>query len=369
MGQATRVPRPTGSASPPYTPRRPGAQGRSVRLGGGSVRVGVFCTLDLHPELGDSPAALYARALEEAEAAEAVGLESFWVAEHHFAPYGVGPDPAVLLAAVAARTRRLRLGTATAVLTWRHPIQVAESYAVLDQLSGGRLEFGVGSGYLAYELAGFGVAPEDKRGRFEEALEVVRQAWAGGPVRFEGRYHRCATPPLNVLPAQPGGPPIHVGVTRREAVVPVGARGWRLAFIPYVSLDRWDELRDLVVAYRRAVPPGAVAEVTCACHAYCGEAPWRGPDDPGYAEAEEALQRYLRTRVVPGARYQGRPAPRDFVLFGDAEQLAARLAGFCDLGVDRLLLIVSFGGLAAERVRRSLARLGAVTLSIARTAG
>ncbi|MBX6351627.1 MAG: LLM class flavin-dependent oxidoreductase, partial [Clostridia bacterium] len=115
------------------------------------MRFGVFFTLDYHP-LSHPPKPEYLReALELAAYCDRLGLE-VWVAEHHFSDYGAMPATAAFLAACAERTRTVRLGSAVAVLSLRHPLQVAEDYALVDVLSRGRLEFGVGSGYLEHEL-------------------------------------------------------------------------------------------------------------------------------------------------------------------------------------------------------------------------
>ena len=111
-------------------------------------------------------------------------------------------DPAVLLTAMAAKTSRIRLGTAISVLPFRNPLTVAESYAMVDMLSGGRLVLGVGSGYLSHEFEGFSVLPQEKRDRFDEALEVLRMALTGGRVDFDGRYHKVEGVSLNVAPVQ-----------------------------------------------------------------------------------------------------------------------------------------------------------------------
>lgn len=329
------------------------------------MRTGIFCTLDHHPDLQPSVAGLYRRALEEATTAEELGLESFWVAEHHFAAYGVSPDPAVLLATIAARTTRLRVGTATAVLPLHNPLRTAETYALVDQLSGGRLEFGVGSGYLHHEFAGFGIAPEEKRERFDEALAIIQLAWSGAPVVFAGRFHHFAAGPINVLPVLAGGPPIHVGLTRPDAAPHIGRLGLHLATVPYIALSGWSALAELIATYRAAVPPGQRPEVSVAMHVFCGPGPWHAPADPAYAQAEAALDRYLRTRVVPGARYAGPPVSRDFVLFGDPGQLAGRCAALEALGVDRLLLITSYGGIPEAEVLASLRRLAPVLQRLA----
>ena len=316
------------------------------------MRLGIFCTLDHYPEAGLQAGEVLRRALDEACHAEAAGLESFWVTEHHFSTYGACPDPAVLLAQVAARTTRLRLGTATAVLPLDHPLRTAERYALLDQLSGGRLEFGVGSGYLAHEFAGFGVDPSMKRKGFDEALAIIREAWGGGPVQYDGDCFHVDTPALNVRPVQVGGPPVHVGLTRPLGAPFVGRQGVGLATVPYISLGSLDELAAMIAEYRAALPAGVPGEVTVAMHAFCGET----PQDPEFALAEAALDRYLRTRVVPGANYSGRPIARDFVLFGPPDLLAARLRQLAAIGVDRLLLLTAFGGLPPNTVAGSVAR-------------
>jgi alkanesulfonate monooxygenase SsuD/methylene tetrahydromethanopterin reductase-like flavin-dependent oxidoreductase (luciferase family) len=323
------------------------------------MHLGVFWPADDY-ENGPAGADTYARLLEDAVWAEDVGLESFWVAEHHFSNYGVVPDPAPILAAAAARTAHLRLGTATAVLPLRHPLHVAETYALLDQLCGGRLDFGAGSGYLPHEFAAFDIDLEQRRGLFDEALDVLRLAWSGRPVRYRGRLQQLEAPPLNVRPCQPGGPPIHVAVVRAASAPFVARRGLHLLHIPYIALDAETQLAALVRSYRRELPQGVRGQVTVALHAFCAETPWRGPQDPAYREAEAALDLYLRTRVVPGARYDGRPIARDFVLFGDAEQLRPRLRALSAMGIDRLLLLAAFGGLPAPTVRASLARLAAL---------
>ena len=323
------------------------------------MRIGVFCPLDYHPELGPPRHQRYAQVLEQAEQTERSGLESFWVAEHHFSDYGIGPDPAVLLAAVAARTRRIRIGAAAAVLPLHPPLRLAEGLALVDQLSLGRLECGVASGYLRYEFEGFGQAIADRRERFDEALAVLRQAWSGQPVDFQGRHFRITAPPLNVRPLQAGGPPLHIAVTRPAVVPHVGRMGLGLLTIPYVALEHAAGLQDAIAAYRNAIPIGGRGVVTAALHVFCAEA----ADDPALDVARSALARYLRTRIVPGARYLGTPPPEDFVLFGDADALVPRLRALAALGVDRLLALADFGGMPPHLVTASLARLGRLALA------
>ena len=121
----------------------------------------------------------------QAEHAEALGLDSFWLPEFHFDEGVPLPQPLLPLAAVAARTRRLRIGTGSYLLPIRHPVQIAEEVAVLDRLSAGRVILGVGRGYRAGLFDAFEVAAKEKRDRFEQALDTMTAAWAGAPVGWE----------------------------------------------------------------------------------------------------------------------------------------------------------------------------------------
>jgi len=163
------------------------------------MKLSLFSVNDHYPAHGRSVPQLYAEVLAQAELGEALGYEVFFSAEHHFHPYGVVPDPAVLLAALAARTTRLRLGTAIAVLTFHNPLTVAESYVMLDVISGGRLVLGVGSGYLKHELAGYNVDPDDKRARFDENFMLLRRLLAGERITHKGRFNDIAGVQINVV--------------------------------------------------------------------------------------------------------------------------------------------------------------------------
>ena len=123
---------------------------------------------------------------EQAERAERLGFHSLWLPEGHFSGAAAIPQPLLWHAAIAARTTRLRLGTTSYLLPIRHPLQVAEEVAVLDRLSGGRVILGVGRGFRQALFSAFDVDRGTKRDRFEAALTVMRDAWAGRPVAAEG---------------------------------------------------------------------------------------------------------------------------------------------------------------------------------------
>src|SRR6266576_2894065 len=108
------------------------------------------------------------------------------------------------------RTRRIRLGTAISILTFHDPRHIAETYSMLDMMSGGRLVFGVGSGYLAHEFVGYGIEPKEKRDRFNEALDIVKRLMAGETVAYKGKYSASDKVAINVLPHEGRVPPIYV---------------------------------------------------------------------------------------------------------------------------------------------------------------
>jgi alkanesulfonate monooxygenase SsuD/methylene tetrahydromethanopterin reductase-like flavin-dependent oxidoreductase (luciferase family) len=175
------------------------------------MKFGIF----LMPE--DPPAGSHIRrrweeVVEEAEAAEAAGFDSCFL-------------PLVALAAIAARTKKLRLGTATIILPAYHPIRLAEDAALLDILSGGRLLLGVGLGDIEAELRVFGVERKERVGRFMESLEVIRHAWREERVSFEGKHFRFSDVAVNPKPVQQPGPPIFLGAMSEPGVKRAGGNG------------------------------------------------------------------------------------------------------------------------------------------------
>src|SRR3954469_325271 len=112
------------------------------------MRYSIFSVNDHHPRLPRTVPQLYGQVMRQCERAEQLGYDTFFCAVHHFHEYGVVPDPAVMLWAVAPRTKTILFGAATAILTFHDPRRIAESYTMVDMMSGGRLVFGVGSGYL-----------------------------------------------------------------------------------------------------------------------------------------------------------------------------------------------------------------------------
>jgi alkanesulfonate monooxygenase SsuD/methylene tetrahydromethanopterin reductase-like flavin-dependent oxidoreductase (luciferase family) len=326
------------------------------------VQLSVFSVLDGYPPGVDFAGRnRYSELLSLADAADRSGLAGVWVAEHHFLPSGLCPAPSVLLAAMGARTRRVRLGSLVSVLPFHSPVDVAEQYALLDQLIGGRLNFGVGSGYIPAEFEGFGVDPAQKRERFDRALDTILAAFRGEEVRVENPGAHSVR--LNVLPRQQPAPPIWVAAQRREALPFVARKGFSLALIPYATVRDVSELAEEIREYRAALPAGTTATVSAAVHIYTGPAPDR---------ARMAFQRYLDSRLATQSTFYQQKVRADpqhasvsaieesgLAMIGGLNEVAARAQEWAEAGVDELLGIFDFGGISLSDAIGSVRRLSA----------
>ncbi len=134
------------------------------------------------------------------EAYDRHGFYIYLCAEHHATPLGLAPSPGIFLSAVAARTKKLRLGPLVYTLPLYHPLRLIEEICMLDQLSGGRFEFGVGRGISPIEVGYYGVDPEKSQAMFGEALEVVMRGLKGGTLDFAGEFYRFKHVPMVLEP-------------------------------------------------------------------------------------------------------------------------------------------------------------------------
>lgn len=200
---------------------------------------------------GQSPAQRYHETLEQATRAEDLGFESVWPVEHHFnRAASILPCPALLLAAIAARTRTLRLGTAIVQLPLAHPMRIAEELATLDVLSGGRVEFGVGRGGNPSHFAGFGVPLFESRERMIESLDYIRLAWTSERFSFGGQFFQANNLSLAPKPIQQPHPPIRVAANSAETATWAAREGYPVLFAS--NVNPLPKLRELIPLYRSA---------------------------------------------------------------------------------------------------------------------
>ena len=316
------------------------------------MRYSLFTVCDHYPDGARTLDDFFEQILGEIVLAEELGYESYWVAEHHFHEYGVVTNPALFLAAAAQRTKRIRLGPAVSVLTFHNPLQVAEDYATLDRLSGGRLMMGVGSGYLKHEFEGFAIADKDKRERFDTSLEIVKRAWAGEWIVHDAPWFKSGGAKLSVLPVQAPHPPIFVAVLRREAAYHVGKQGNHLMAIPYATLDRLEEIAPFIAEYRKGVADGGgtpAEDELVALHTYVADT-----DAQARADAAEPFDLYVATRLYAKSQVYDDVIESRLALFGSVEHVVDRLVELHAMGVRHVVMLVNFGGLAEDRVHRCM---------------
>ena len=173
--------------------------------------------------------------IAEAQLAEARGFDSCFFGEHHQDKDGFLPSPLIVATAVAAHTRRLRVGTSVILLPLHHPVRVAEDVITLDLVSKGRVILGVGIGYQAADFRAFAVPMEHRAALFEEGVEILRQCWTGERFSFRGKHYTLEDVQIRPRPFQKPAPPLWIG-----ASVPAAARrAGRLAdaFVGTPSMD------------------------------------------------------------------------------------------------------------------------------------
>ena len=212
-------------------------------------RFGVFNFVQVRESV--SPADLYAQNLDEAQAAEDLGFDVLWYAEHHFSTYCLLPSPNVFLGAVAARTQRVRLGNMVNVLPFHNPVRVAAEAAMLDQLSRGRLDVGIGRGVQQQEFESLHVPMAESRDIFEEALEVVLGVWREPGFSYHGRYYQCDNVRLEPPLVQQPHPPLYFTATSPPSLEWAGRRGIPIAQI-FAPLGAMAANRAAYRAARRA---------------------------------------------------------------------------------------------------------------------
>ena len=176
---------------------------------------------------------VYARALERIEIMDETGYDAVWLAEHHFSGYSVCPSVHLMGTHVAARTRRLRIGTAVTLAAFYHPLRIAEEVALLDILSDGRVNWGAGRGFDPTEFSVFGVPPAESTARFREAVEIVLAAWTHDRLKFEGEFHRYDDVEVLPKPRQSPHPPTWVAASSPEAVTWAASRGYSILMDPH----------------------------------------------------------------------------------------------------------------------------------------
>ena len=251
--------------------------------------------------------------LDEAIYAEEVGLHSAWIGEHHFSALGVLSCPDLVLAHVAARTKRLRLAPAVTVLPLHHPIRVAEQWATLDLLSGGRVDFAAGRGYDRREYKPFNVSFEENQSIFEEGMTLLRRLWTSDErLSHHGKHYHFDDVAITPKPVQ-RPLPMYVASFSQPSIELAGRLGSGLIVAPFAAAMTFGGLKQVAELYH----------ATCAKH---GQKPQRRmcsyfthfADNAAEEQAARARQiRYYKECVIAAFPGDPKTAPPSYRYFVD----------------------------------------------------
>lgn len=311
--------------------------------------------------------------------AEDLGFDSVWLTEHHYADYGLSSAPSVLLATVAARTRRVHLGTAVYVIPFHHPLRLAEETASIDILSGGRLTVGLGRGNRPMEFYGHGVPQEESRGRMEEGVDVLLQAWTQERVNFTGRYWRIRNVPVYPKPLQRPHPPLAIAVTSPESIGWAASRGYAMLSsglgtplsVTLANRDRYVEgLRG--AGYSPAQVEDLLSRWVVTKHVYVAptdaeaQADARGPEmwyrdsfirslsADGLADLDASVYVNAEAMMARLRSQSWEDLLESALIVGSPETVVRKLSQLDEAGVGEVVCWMNFGGLPSDRVRRSM---------------
>jgi alkanesulfonate monooxygenase SsuD/methylene tetrahydromethanopterin reductase-like flavin-dependent oxidoreductase (luciferase family) len=322
--------------------------------------------------------------IEQVCAAEALGFNDVWLTEHYFTGESVYNDALLFAAALTMRTTRIRIGFAVIQMPFHHPVRLAVQLALLDNLSKGRIDVGIGKGtvYNEYEFVGHGLRSDDSRERMAEAIEVLERAWRETPLVYEGKYFNLRVPELRPKPVQQPGPPLWRSVISPGSFTDCGRLGIPIltARLPVERIkERW-------ALYEAGIAEGG-HDARTRERLLQQAALWRNvyvAETDAQAEDEVSML-LLKTRAhMMHVRHEYNPA--DFViepvmlnpwtnpavgdaealkfvlatgtLFGSPARVREQVAELRDVGVRHLLCQTGFGEMNHEQNLLSMRRFG-----------
>ncbi len=338
------------------------------------MELGYFTLSDnRYPDNPRSPEEAIVEIYEQARLAEALGMHSAWIGEHHLNYFGVNSSPQVLLAALAGATSRIRLAPAVVLLPIHHPLHVAEDWATLDLLSGGRVDFAAGRGYDRAEYAAFGAPFDDSAALFAEGLEVIWRAWTEiGRWSHEGKYYRFHDVDIVPKPLQKPMRP-YVACFSRPSMELGAAHDWHIVYAPFSAAMAYGSLAAGVTAYQDECAKHRRARRRVVCSVYvhlCTR-----PGDERYGR--ERIVSYFQDALLPALPSDPEKIPPNYryflkivdavknmraesfvsssVLIGSPEQVTEGLKAIEAAGADEAVVGFNFGRKPHAMVRDQMA--------------
>jgi alkanesulfonate monooxygenase SsuD/methylene tetrahydromethanopterin reductase-like flavin-dependent oxidoreductase (luciferase family) len=341
------------------------------------MRFGTFYFFQAAPGLSHEE--VIQRELEQMEWTEELGFDQIWLTEHHFIDYGLSVDPASLATAAASRTRRVRIGLAAAILPFHHPLRLAEQIALVDIISKGRIDVGIGRGNRPAEFAGYAVPQQENRQRFDEAIDIMIKAWTEETVTYDGRFFSVKDVRVMPKPLQRPHPTIYQVCGSDSGIESTAARGWRmLNSILTGPLEQIVKRRDTYLeALRRHQKPEdeitrLMADWGVSRQIYVAETDAQALAESKDAEMwyQDSLRRFqvpddieaMHPSLQPGfraaaerfAKVTWEGLVKETVAFGSPDTVAKRIEEMRALGVGQVLCWMNFGGLPQAKIRRSM---------------
>lgn len=314
--------------------------------------------------------------MEILQAAEDLGFDSVWPAEHHFSEYGYCVSAGLMLAALTRTTKRIRLGTGIVVLPFQNPIRVAEEYALLDLMSDGRVDFGIGRGYQPHEFRGYGVDQTKSRGIFNEAIEVILQAWTRERVEYSGVHFEIHDVPVRPKPLQKPHPPVWMAALSPESFVQAGRKGFNLLCAPVFGFggsSGAENLQNYRDALRKEGHDPATKQIAALCMIYVAPTAEEAARDfsdpviwyyrtfskyiapPPGEPPVKGYEPYVGVRDLAAAVTWEQLQQVGAVICGTPEQCVKRIGQMQEtLGFTKLLCWTRLGGLDHRKVIRSM---------------
>jgi alkanesulfonate monooxygenase SsuD/methylene tetrahydromethanopterin reductase-like flavin-dependent oxidoreductase (luciferase family) len=333
------------------------------------MRFGICYNIEYREHVHKNPSNYYGNILEQVDLLDRLGYDTVWFSEHHSGAYSFG-NPAVIAAAAAARTKRIRIGTGVSLLPLQHPIFLAEQYGLLDVLSAGRLEYGIGRGYLMHEYDWFKIPLSESHERYREAAEFIVKAWAGdgSPMSFHGKHFDVEGYAYFPKPVQRPYPPIYASAGGTlDSFRWAGEMGFNLGtalFLPDLA-----KVAEDIKVYRTALKEHghdpSTREIMAITQMYCAADPEEALND-GRQYAEN-YYRFFAELMDQGKKNDGKVSSfyaktdvlkmneQNQLLLGDPPNLRSRIAYLRDLmGLDLILMEVAQGGAPHDKICQAL---------------
>jgi alkanesulfonate monooxygenase SsuD/methylene tetrahydromethanopterin reductase-like flavin-dependent oxidoreductase (luciferase family) len=330
------------------------------------MRFGITYNLEYVPEVHGTEKQYVDQILSQTVLLEELGYDAVWYSEHHTGAYSFG-NPAVIAAAAAMKTSNIRIGTGVSLLPLHEPIFLAEEFALLDVLSGGRLEYGIGRGYLPHEYDWVRVPLSESHSRYHEIMDFLIQVWtANGPMRFDGKHFQIDNYECFPKPVQKPYPAIYASAAgSMESYVWAGQNGFHVGtalFLPDISV-----IPAGLAAYEEELAKAghdrSKCEVMAITQMYCHR-----NHETALAEGRVFANNYYRHFAKLGGTTEANPIypyystvdsldlnAKGQLLLGGPEALIERISGYQEnFGLNYIMLEVAQGGAPDAKVREAL---------------